>query len=62
MCISIENYNRKSHFYSYVKNFWVVKNKDPVVKALKNLTARNNAKTVATYNFPPYTLKFPMIS
>ena len=44
----IENYNRKSHFFSHLKSFWVIKNNDPVVKSLQKLNSRNNAKTIAT--------------
>ena len=55
----IENYNRKNHFFSYIKNFWVVKNKDPVIEALKKLSNRNNAKSVATYDFSTLYTKIP---
>ena len=29
----IENYNKEIHFFSYIKHFWVVSNKDPVIEA-----------------------------
>ena len=55
----VENYHQKSHFFSNVKHFWVVKNKDPVVDALKKLNLRNNAKSVATYDFSTLYTKIP---
>ena len=55
----IENYNRKKHFFSYIKNFWVVKNKDPIIDALNKLSNRNNAKSVATYDFSTLYTKIP---
>ena len=55
----VENYNKKKHFMSYIKNFWVVKNKDPVIDALNKLSSRNNAKSVATYDFSTLYTKIP---
>jgi len=55
----IENYNKKMHFFSYVKNFWVVSNKDPVIEALNKLSNRNNAKSVATFDFSTLYTKIP---
>ena len=55
----IENYNLKSHFFSHIKSFWVIKNNDPVVKTLKKLNARNNAKTISTYDFSTLYTKIP---
>ena len=55
----IENYNRKSHFFSHLKSFWVIKNNDPVVKSLQKLNSRNNAKTIATYDFSTLYTKIP---
>ena len=55
----IENYNRKSHFFSYIKSFWVIQNKDPLVKTLKKFNDRNNAKTVSTYDFSTLYTKIP---
>ena len=34
----IENYNRKLQFGNHINSFWVVKNKDPVITALKELS------------------------
>jgi hypothetical protein len=55
----IENYNRKSHFFSHLKSFWVIKNNDPVVKAFQKLNSRNNAKTISTYDFSTLYTKIP---
>ena len=55
----IENYNRKSHFFSGIKHFWVIKNKDPVINALKKLNSRNNARSVATYDVSTLYTKIP---
>jgi hypothetical protein len=55
----IENYNKKMHFFSHVKHFWVVKNKNPVIEALNKLSDRNKAKSVATFDFSTLYTKIP---
>ena len=55
----IENYNKKSHFFTHLNSFWVVKNKDPVIKTLKKLSDRKKAKTVSTYDFSTLYTKIP---
>ena len=36
----IENYNKKARFFSGIKSFWVIKDKAPVVEAVKNINSR----------------------
>ena len=55
----VENYNNKSYFFSHVKSFWVIQNKDTVIKTLKRLSDRNQAKTIATYDFSTLYTKIP---
>ena len=55
----IENYERKSHFFTYVKRFWVIQNHEPVVKTLKKLSDRKKAKTISTYDFSTLYTKIP---
>ncbi len=55
----IENYNLKSHFFCGVKTFWVIQDKQPVVKAIKNLNARKAAKSVMTFDFSTLYTKIP---
>ena len=55
----IENYYRKSHFFTYIKSLWVIQNKDPVVDSLKKLNTRNNAKRISTYDFSTLYTKIP---
>ena len=38
----IETYNKKSHFYSGVKTFWVVQNNEPVINSINKLNSRNS--------------------
>ena len=55
----IENYNKKSHFFSHVKTFWIIQNKDPVITAIKKLNDRNKAKSIATFDFSTLYTKIP---
>ena len=55
----IENYNAKMHKMSYIKNFWVVKNKDPVIEGLNYLSNKDKAKSIATYDFSTLYTKIP---
>ena len=55
----VENYSRKSYFFSHVKTFWVIKNKDPVIKTLKRLNDRKCAQSVSTYDFSTLYTKIP---
>ena len=45
----IETYNKKSHFYSGVKTFWIVQNNEPVINSLKKLTSRKRGKCMSTF-------------
>ena len=47
------------HKMSYIKNFWVVKNKDPVIEGLNYLSNKDKAKSIATYDFSTLYTKIP---
>ena len=47
----IENYNKKAHFFSGIKTFWVVKDKTPVLEAVKNINSRKRAQCVSSFDF-----------
>ena len=47
----IEKYNHKAAFFSGVKTFWVIQNKDPVVKAMKSISTRKRATSISTFDF-----------
>ena len=55
----IENYNDKSHFYSYIKTFWVIQNNENVIKSINNINRRNSAKTISTFDFSTLYTKIP---
>ena len=46
----IETWHRKAAYFSGVKTFWVIQNKDPVVKAIKSLNSRRNAISISTFD------------
>ena len=55
----IENYYAKSHFFSGIKNFWCVQNKDPITKNIDSLNSRGRANSVTTYDFSTLYTKIP---
>ena len=55
----IENYNKKVHFFSGIKPFWVIQDKQPVIKAIRNLNKHKVAKSVMTFDFSTRYTKIP---
>ena len=57
----IENYDLKSHVTKngHVSQFWVIKNKNPVITALKKLNSRNRALRVSTFDFSTLYTNIP---
>ena len=57
----VENYNLKGQFFSGVKPFWIIQDKQPVIKAIKNLNKRRCAKSITTFDFSTLYTKIPHI-
>ena len=55
----IENYNKVRHYYSGVKTFWCVQNKDPILDSITSLNERKRAKSVSTFDFSTLYTKIP---
>jgi len=47
----VENFHRKSYFYSSYRKFWVVQNSFPVIQQMDRINARGNAKRISTFDF-----------
>ena len=47
----VENFHKKSQFYSNFKKFWVVQNSFPVVEQLNRINIKKNAKRISTFDF-----------
>ena len=55
----IETYNKKAHYYSGIKSYWIVQNRDPVIDAVKNSVSRRSAKGVSSFDFSTLYTKIP---
>ena len=55
----IERYNHKANTFSGIKTFWVIQNSKPVLATLHNVSNKNNAKTVSSYDFSTLYTKIP---
>lgn len=55
----IEMYYTKTHFYSGFKAFWIVKNRDPVIKATEKSRLRKSAKSLSSFDFSTLYTKIP---
>ena len=47
----IENFHRKSKFFSDNNRFWVLQNVDPVIENINIINRKKKAKSIATYDF-----------
>ena len=47
----IENFHKKSFFYSNFQKFWVVQNSFPIVEKLNKINNKANAKRISTFDF-----------
>ena len=47
----VENFHKKTLFYSNFKKFWVVQNSFPIVEKLDRINSRKNAKSISTFDF-----------
>ena len=55
----IETYSRKSHFYSGVKPYWIISNRDPVLNTIQKSVSRKSAKCVSSFDFSTLYTKIP---
>ena len=55
----IETYNRKAHYYSGVKPYWIISNRDPVLKTVRKSVPRKSAKSVSSFDFSTLYTKIP---
>ena len=55
----IEKYHHISHFYSGIKTYWIVQNRDPVLEAVKRSKKRKSAKCISSFDFSTLYTKIP---
>ena len=55
----IETYNRKAHYYSGIKLYWIISNRDPVLEAVRKSVCRKSAKSVSSFDFSTLYTKIP---
>ena len=55
----VEQYNKKSFFYSGVKTFWVIQNNKPVMDSINRINAKRKAKSISTFDFSTLYTKIP---
>ena len=55
----IDTYYAKAHFYSGIKSYWIINNRDPVLRAVNKSHARRSAKCVTSFDFSTLYTKIP---
>ena len=55
----IETYNKKSHYYSGIKSYWIIQNRDPVLEAVNKSVSRKSAKCVSSFDFSTLYTSIP---
>ena len=55
----IEVYNRKAQYYSGIKSYWIIPNRDPVLDAVRKSISRKSAKCVSSFDFSTLYTKIP---
>ena len=55
----INAYHTKTHFYSGIKTYWIVQNRDPILNAVKKSTIRRSAKCISSFDFSTLYTKIP---
>jgi len=55
----IDSYNKKTHYFSGIKSYWVIQNRDPVLEVVKKSIARKSAKSVSSFDFSTLYTKIP---
>ena len=55
----IETYNKKAHYYTGIKSYWIVQNRDPILEAVKKSVPRKSAKCISSFDFSTLYTKIP---
>ena len=55
----IDRYHRMAHFYSGIKTYWIVQNRNPILEAVKKSCTRRSAKCVSSFDFSTLYTKIP---
>ena len=55
----IDAYHRKSHYFSGIKSYWIIQNREPVLNAVKKSFARRSAKCLSSFDFSTLYTKIP---
>ena len=55
----IDTYYAKAHFYSGIKSYWIINNRDPVLRAVQKSRERKSAKCVSSFDFSTLYTKIP---
>ena len=55
----IETYNHKSHYYSGIKSYWIIPNRDPVLDTNGKSISRKSAKCISSFDFSTLYTKIP---
>ena len=55
----IDTYYKKAHYYSGIKSYWIVQNRDPVLQAVKKSGIRRSAKCISSFDFSTLYTKIP---
>ena len=55
----IDTYNKKLHFYSGIKPYWIVQNREPVLQAVRKSVPRRSAKCISSFDFSTLYTKIP---
>ena len=55
----IETYNRKARYYSGINSYWIVHNRDPIMKTINKSVSRKSAKCISSFDFSTLYTKIP---
>ena len=55
----IDRYHKMAHFYSGIKTYWIVQNRNPILEAVKKSCTRRSAKCVSSFDFSTLYTKIP---
>ena len=55
----IQTYYTKAHYYSGIKSYWIVHNRDPILNAVNKSSFRRSAKSVSSFDFSTLYTKIP---
>ena len=55
----IDTYYKKVHFYSGIKPYWIVQNRDPVLQSVRKSVPRRSAKCISSFDFSTLYTKIP---